>query len=147
MSDAAEALGAAALSSGVIFEWLSFPRHFRVNQKLRATFSRALCVGLSHTLNLAVRRFQMCISRYSLLRAKARLEASKRNREVSSAPAPPDTPSDGDDAPFPADYVSTEARAHADLANALKTFNATSSQIGDARPLSGCALSPCATIA
>ncbi len=87
---------------------------------------------------------RMYISRYSLLRAKARLEASKRNREVSSAPAPP---SDGDDAPFPADYVSTEARAHADLANALKTFNATSSQIGDARPLSGCALSPCATIA
>ena len=39
-----------------------FPRHFRVNQKLRATFSRALCVGLSHTLNLAVRRFQMCVA-------------------------------------------------------------------------------------
>jgi hypothetical protein len=39
-----------------------FPRHYRVNQKLRATFSRALCVGLSHTLNLAVRRFQMCMA-------------------------------------------------------------------------------------
>jgi hypothetical protein len=39
-----------------------FPRYFRVNLKLRATFSRALCVGLSHTLNLAVRRFQMCMS-------------------------------------------------------------------------------------
>ena len=39
-----------------------FPRHYRVNQKLRATFSRALCLGLTHTLNLAVRRFQMCMA-------------------------------------------------------------------------------------
>lgn len=87
---------------------------------------------------------RMHMSRYSLLRAKARVEATKKAREAAAAPAPP---SDGGDAPPPADYVSTEARAHADLASALKTFNATSSQIGDARPLSGCALSPCATVA
>jgi U4/U6 small nuclear ribonucleoprotein PRP4 len=92
------------------------------------------------TANLQASR--MYISRYSLLRAKARVEAAKKKRETDAAPA-----SDRDDAPISSEYVSTEARAHADLANALKTFNATSSQIGDARPLSGCALSPCATVA
>ena len=39
-----------------------FPRHFRVDQKLRATFSRALCVGMAHTLNLAVRRLQLSLT-------------------------------------------------------------------------------------
>jgi U4/U6 small nuclear ribonucleoprotein PRP4 len=90
----------------------------------------------------ALQASRMYISRYSLLRAKARVEAAKQKREADAAPT-----SDRDDAPLPAEYVSTEARAHADLANVLKTFNATSSQIGDARPLSGCALSPCATVA
>jgi U4/U6 small nuclear ribonucleoprotein PRP4 len=86
---------------------------------------------------------RMHISRYSLLRAKMRVEHAKKSREAAAAPN-----SNSEDASYPvAEYVSKEARVHADLANSLKTFNATSSQIGDARPLSGCALSPCATIA
>ena len=40
----------------------SFPLHFRAEQKLLATFSRSIYVGVTHTLSLAIRRLQLSLS-------------------------------------------------------------------------------------
>jgi hypothetical protein len=40
----------------------SFPIHFRAQQKLLATFSRSIYVGVTHTLNLAIRRMQLSLT-------------------------------------------------------------------------------------
>ncbi len=40
----------------------SFPLHFRAEQKLLATFSRSIYVGVTHTLNLAIRRMQLSLT-------------------------------------------------------------------------------------
>ena len=39
-----------------------FPKHFRVERKLLATFSRSIYVGVAHTFNLAMRRLQLAVS-------------------------------------------------------------------------------------
>ena len=40
----------------------SFPLHFRAEQKLLATFSRSIYVGVTHTFNLAIRRMQLSLT-------------------------------------------------------------------------------------
>jgi hypothetical protein len=40
----------------------SFPIHFRAQQKLLATFSRSIYVGVTHTFNLAIRRMQLSLT-------------------------------------------------------------------------------------
>ena len=59
--------GRTNVLSAEIFKFCSevgerFPRHFRVEQKLLATFSRSIYVGVAHTLNLAMRRLQLSVS-------------------------------------------------------------------------------------
>jgi hypothetical protein len=39
-----------------------FPDHFRVERKLRATFARAVYVGVAQHVNLAVRRMQVSVA-------------------------------------------------------------------------------------
>jgi hypothetical protein len=44
-----------------------FPHHIEVNPKMRASFSRAICVRVARTFNLAVRRMQLSAAARVLL--------------------------------------------------------------------------------
>jgi hypothetical protein len=65
------------------------PKHVRADEKLRASFSRAIYVGVSQTFNLSLRRLQLSatqdrlVSSFSLASLSAPYAAVPRTRPVA----------------------------------------------------------------